>query len=110
MKEKLTLAKTPVLKRAGRVELEAHLAFLNPQPTFVALTETLLNKATDDTKVQLTGYRLVSRRDRRDGRKGGGQPDPAPPFTWNEFAVRIESSGIPEAMTKVGMIISWSRI
>ena len=38
----------------------------------MALTETLLNESAADGLVQLTGYRLVSRRDRRDGRKGGG--------------------------------------
>ena len=54
------------------MELEAHLALLNPSPTFVALTETLLNKSAGDGLVQLTGYTLVSRRDRQDGRKGGG--------------------------------------
>ena len=53
-------------------ELETHLALLNPAPTFVALTETLLNKSAGDGLVQLTGYSLVSRRDREDGRKGGG--------------------------------------
>lgn len=55
-----------------RAELEAHLALLSTPPTFVALTETLLNESAADALVQLTGYRLVSRRDRRDGRKGGG--------------------------------------
>ena len=45
---------------------------MNPAPTFVGLIETLLNKSAADGQVQLAGYHLVSRRDRRDGRKGGG--------------------------------------
>ena len=55
-----------------KAELEAHLQLLDTTPTFVGLTETLLNEGTKDTEVQLTGYTLVSRRDRKDGRKGGG--------------------------------------
>ena len=55
-----------------RGELEGHLALVNPAPTFVGLIETLLNKSAADGQVQLAGYHLVSRRDRRDGRKGGG--------------------------------------
>ena len=36
----------------------------------MALTETLLDESVGE--VTLTGYTLVSRRERRDGRKGGG--------------------------------------
>ena len=39
-------------------------------PTFVTLNETLLDTSTE--YLRLPGYVLVSRRDRRDGRKGGG--------------------------------------
>ena len=52
-----------------RAELEAHLQ-LNSTPDFVALTETLLDKSVKGPT--LARYTLVSRRDRRDGRKGGG--------------------------------------
>ena len=58
----------------NRAKLEAHLQ-LNGNPTFVALTETLLEgdeQQKDTVKPQLTGYTLVSQRNRRDGRKGGG--------------------------------------
>ena len=39
-------------------------------PSFVALNETLLDESSP--QVTLEGYVLLSRRDRRDGRKGGG--------------------------------------
>ena len=52
-----------------RAELEVHLEDLG-WPTLVALTETLLDNTTEH--VELTGYQLVARLDRRDGRKGGG--------------------------------------
>ena len=55
-----------------RVELEASIRLMEAAPTFVGLTETLLDQGTKDEELQLTGYKLISRRDRCDGRKGGG--------------------------------------
>ena len=52
-----------------RAELEMHLQALD-LPTCVALTETLLDKATG--QAELTGYTLVSRRDRLGGTSGWG--------------------------------------
>ena len=53
-------------------ELDAYLELLEDKPTFVLLNETKLDKSTQDEELTLTGYSLLSRRDRRDGRKGGG--------------------------------------
>ncbi len=38
----------------------------------VCLNETFLDESIDDRQLRLSGYTLVSRRDRRDGRTGGG--------------------------------------
>ena len=57
----------------SRAELEAHLQ-LNEMPHFAALTETLLEGESgnpDTLKPTLSGYSLVSQRNRV-GRKGGG--------------------------------------
>ena len=57
----------------SRAELEIHLQ-LNNLPHFVALTETLLegdSSNPDTVKPVLSGYTLVSQRNRK-GRKGGG--------------------------------------
>ena len=51
-----------------KAELLVHLQLLD-WPTFVALNETLLDESSPAT---LEGYVLLSRRDRSDGRKGGG--------------------------------------
>ena len=53
----------------NQVHLLTHLEFLN-YPTFVALNETMLDESTEH--LRLPGYVLVARRDRQDGRKGGG--------------------------------------
>ena len=51
------------------VELSAHLEFIG-MPSFVGLTETWLTNVVGS--ISLPGYTLVSRRDRNDGRQGGG--------------------------------------
>ena len=48
----------------------AYLELLDDKPTFVALNETKLDKGT--LGISLPGYELLSRRDRCDGRTGGG--------------------------------------
>ena len=45
---------------------------MEEKPTFALLNETKLDKTTTDEELALTGYQLLSRRDRRDGRQGGG--------------------------------------
>ena len=50
-------------------ELEVHL-FMCGMPYFVAITVTWLKSNTEH--ITLTGYTLISRRDRSDGRQGGG--------------------------------------
>ena len=52
-----------------RAEFEAHLQLLG-NPIFVGLTGTLLNPSVKSPS--LSGYSLISRLDRRDGRQGGG--------------------------------------
>ena len=52
-----------------RAELEAHLA-MHCYPTFVGITETLLDQSA--VSIQLSGYTLISRLDRRTSRRGGG--------------------------------------
>ncbi len=51
-------------------ELESFLQHSEPRPDIVCLNETLLDKSVLD--IQISGYACVSRRDRRDGRAGGG--------------------------------------
>ena len=51
-------------------ELDGRLRCMPERPFLVALTETLLDASTD--AVCLTRYSLTSRRDRGDGRQGGG--------------------------------------
>ena len=54
---------------SNRAELEAHLETLQ-WPSFLALTETFLDASTSSPT--LSGYDVVSRRDRGGGRHGGG--------------------------------------
>ena len=49
-------------------ELDAYVQVAGPD--IVCLTETHLDSSVGDTS--LTGYELISRRDREDGRAGGG--------------------------------------
>ena len=51
-------------------ELDGRLRCMPERPLLVALTETWLDASTG--AVCLTGYSLISRRDRGDGRQGGG--------------------------------------
>ena len=53
-----------------RAELEGQLRLRASLPQLVCLNETFLDDSVEDIK--LGGYRLVSRRDRADGRAGGG--------------------------------------
>ena len=57
--------------RSHADELDACLELLEEKPTFVVLNETKLNKTTSDEELTLTGYTLLSRRDRRGGQQGG---------------------------------------
>ena len=50
-------------------ELEVHLAMCG-MPNFVGITETWLKDSIEH--ISLAGYTLVSRKDRSDGRQGGG--------------------------------------
>ena len=52
------------------VELVARLRSMSPRPALVCLNETWLDKSIG--MVELEGYDLIARRDRRDGRKCGG--------------------------------------
>ncbi len=55
-----------------RAELDARLQLLSGRPAFVCINETFLDESVHDDQIGITGYRLVSRRDRCDGRSGGG--------------------------------------
>ena len=68
-----------------RAELEAHIQLLLC-PLLVGITETLLTKAVNPV---LTGYVLVSRLDRRDGRSGGG----IALFAWDDVASQVVHVG-----------------
>ena len=54
-----------------RAELEGQLRLLPSVPSMVCLNETFLDESVSDDKLWLSGYRLLSRRDRC-GRTGGG--------------------------------------
>ena len=55
---------------SSRIASHASLpAALEEKPAFVFVNETKLNKTTSDEQLTLTGYQLLSRRDRRDGRQ-----------------------------------------
>ena len=56
------------------VELEGQLRLLPTRPEIVCLNETLLEVPLDATagRIELEGYTLISRRERDDGRVGGG--------------------------------------
>lgn len=51
-------------------ELAALIRILRAQPALICLNETFLDTSTGE--VPLEGYRVVARRDRKDGRKCGG--------------------------------------
>ena len=53
-----------------RAELEGQLQMMPSLPHMVCLNETLLDESVE--RIELGGYTLVSRRDRDDGRSGGG--------------------------------------
>ena len=55
-----------------RAELEGHLRLLPEAPALICINETFLDDSVDDGVVSLGGYKLVARRDRHDGRFGGG--------------------------------------
>ena len=52
------------------MELQAYIELLDKKPTFLALNETFLDKSVEIAC--FSGYSLVSRRDRCDGREKGG--------------------------------------
>ena len=52
-----------------RVELEAYVKTCRDQPDIIALNETFLDPSTEE--VCISGYSLISRRDRYEGRGGG---------------------------------------
>ena len=51
-------------------ELAAHLRILQPRPLLVCVNESFLDQSVQE--ITLEGYSLVGRRDRADGRAGGG--------------------------------------
>ena len=53
-----------------RVELEARISQLPTAPSLIIVTESWLDRTIE--QVNLTGYTVVARRDRNDGRVGGG--------------------------------------
>jgi hypothetical protein len=55
---------------SGLTELTARIRLIKIKPTLVCLNETFLDKSVQS--VALEGYRVISRRDRDDGRKCGG--------------------------------------
>ena len=55
-----------------RAELDGRLQLMTSAPAMVCLNETFLDDSILDDQLWLSGYKLVSRRDRNDGRSGGG--------------------------------------
>ena len=55
-----------------RAELDGQLKLLATRPGLICLNETFLDESTSDNQLWLGGYKLLSRRDRCDGRSGGG--------------------------------------
>ena len=55
-----------------RALLEGQLRLLGELPAVICLNETFLEESTSNTAATLGGYNLVARRDRKDGRSGGG--------------------------------------
>ena len=55
-----------------RAELDGRLQLVTSAPAMVCLNETFLDDSILDDQLWLSGYKLVSRRDRNDGRSGGG--------------------------------------
>ena len=55
-----------------RAELNAQIQLLHRPPAMICINETFLDESVTDGQILVTGYRLVSRRDRADGRSGGG--------------------------------------
>ncbi len=55
-----------------RAELEGQLQLLSRAPALICLNETLLDDSVTNDQLRLGGYKLASRRDRDDGRTGGG--------------------------------------
>ena len=55
-----------------RAELEGQIRLLTTGPAMICLNETFLDEGVRDDQVWLGGYTLASRRDRQDGRGGGG--------------------------------------
>ena len=51
-------------------ELEGHLRLHSKPPTVLTLNETFLDKSVEE--IRISGYKLISRRDRRGDTKGGG--------------------------------------
>ena len=51
--------------RSRRVELEATIHLLDPQPDILCLSETFLDKSIEEFAI--SGYQCVARRDRGDG-------------------------------------------
>jgi hypothetical protein len=56
--------------RYNEPALSAQISLMHQRPSLVCVNETWLDDSV--AFVLLAGYRLVSRRDRRDGRSGGG--------------------------------------
>ena len=55
-----------------RAELTARIRMAKKKPQILCLNETFLDASVKDGVVEIEGYSIVGRRDRRDGRKCGG--------------------------------------
>jgi len=58
--------------KTNAVHVEAHLALMERPPDIILLNETKLDEGSNDSTVAITGYVLISRRDRVSEHKGGG--------------------------------------
>ena len=56
--------------KSNALELESYISLLEARPALVCLNETFLDNSTKH--ISLPGYCVASRRDRNDGRMGGG--------------------------------------
>lgn len=80
-------------------ELVAVIRLAKHPPSLVCLNETFLDKATED--IQLEGYKMVARRDRSDGRKGGG----VAVYACENIAARVTLLKASESSERVWLIL-----
>jgi len=80
-------------------ELSAAIRVCKTMPTLVCLNETFLDESIEE--VLLEGYTIVARRDRDDGRKGGGVAVYALDAVCRQFAMAEKS----ESSERVWLVI-----